>query len=309
MNAKKVIAKLKTWELLDERHFFPADRRSGIGWRLKDLNLIQKGKSKLEKLLSKSPMNFNIYFLLTPLERGDLPENKTESPLKWGKINKVLRRAGLDDDIPKDNSAVNIVLTGLGEEVGFADNLPPTPWIITHWIAHGVMKGDSDVLGVPDYEDNTGFIRHLNGLVIDYVMDMAKNPWDEDDEPEEYDEWEERKNSGELYYYEAGDDASDGQATETAFNFQKAAFTFRSARTGKLRNGYEGWYELMAQYIIEGKVRLKKNLDRDGMYFGEEYVDFDKEKWKSSIRSEMKARLEMELELILSEAKGYYFIV
>ena len=246
----KITAKLKSWDVLGNKAIDDINPQYYLdgGWRQKDLDVLYKDNLRLKRYLDKSKIPFNLYFTAYKDEAQIRRIEKfEEGPVKYKYAKIVI------PDLPaKDDSAINIILRGMGNLVGKEGNLPPTPWIAVHWIAHGIMK-------------SRGLDNKIYGKLEDVLVDMV----DLDD-------------SGYIHKRE-----------QSKIDFMHDVFTFRAARKDKIRNMYEGWHDLMAQYIITGKIKLN---NRQAEIWGTDVEQFTQ-------------HVEHVFKKAIKKAIGRYFIV
>lgn len=123
-------------------------------------------------------------------------------------------------DIKIDEDAINIIYTNnLG-----AEWMPMTAWIIAHRFGHVIAR-------LPEFNK---FITNINHTLDSILSD-------------DYNQSEYNRNRSYRNY-------GGGDPKKLAF-VQKIG-TFRSARTGNIRNVFEFYLELIAQYITTGSVKF-----------------------------------------------------
>ena len=210
------------------------------GFREKDRKLLTSSRAikKIEDLWSKCPTVFDIYLVNTPqTNKTDYREVGPVDPSEFPGL------AGIDfaDD------AVNIVFTNnMGVE-----SVPLTGWVMAHRFAH-VLRYSAP------YTWNSGWVEVINlfDAFFEKIIKAFKLP---DRYPYRLSKYE---GMGDPYYggYSRIHFAADKRR---AYDRYKKALaeqlgTSRAARTGNLRNYYEWYYEVVAQYIITGKIRFRK---------------------------------------------------
>ena len=268
-SATDIVAKLKSWNMVDKDRFVPVERLEHdygsrpSGWRSSDLALMEKRNVDLRKLLSKSRVDFNVYILADP-EIGKDFESLGEGRIERKVVNNIYRMYGRKT-LPDDKKAINVVLTGLGSYAETDGNLPPTPWIMVHWLAHAVLKAKGDL---PYYTD-------LEEAVVDHVF--AED-------------------------YEGGYRSVTQEHDVLDFLHQAAAT--KAARTGKLRNAAEGWHELMAHYLVSGKVRTNRKLNAKG----HENMNITSDRWSRN-RDKFNKQVKVLFDDALKSSVGKWFVV
>ena len=273
--AKRIMAKLNQWEFVDNRD------GGSSGWRPADLKLIIDKKPVLEKLLSKSPVNFNLYFVMYS---DLLPGNQEGLVVKEKKLFRTLPKRLRKQLEHSRQNAVTVFIDGLGNAVGINGNLPPTPWIITHSIAHVILK-------VLRTDSRYHYYLLLEKALAKIFLAM---------------------------YGLSAISTPNPNDNEHIRKFMEDAFTFRSARSRRIRDDYEGWHELLTQYIITGKVRTNKKLPKrawDLKNPNNKRKDDDAETDRKeneiwlSYRNEFQQAVKTIFDKALSDAKGKIFIV
>ena len=149
-------AKLKLWDYLGfEDGVFDSwgdgDPYDGplSGYSKRELKVIQSTNVKLARMLSRSKHDFRVFFLLEEDIENEFDDYRESGPVPFSNVASILKSMGLA--VPRNSSrSVNVILTGLGQAFTDKGNLPPTPWIVVHWIAHGVLKTSHN--SAKDYE-------------------------------------------------------------------------------------------------------------------------------------------------------------
>ena len=282
--AAQVLARLKSWDFIGTKEDFEpvADDGGDVnrGWRQKDLQLLEKRNLDVRKMLSKSPFDFSLYFVLDKEVNAVMRKwGPSEAPLreehKRG-IREDLSSLGGGHDLPEDRSAINVVLTGMGNTFGKEDNLPPTPWIVVHWIAHGVMKtkGGGNFLEADRYDTYNKAWEILADAYADAAVGV------------------DRRDVKSPFVFVPGWKSY----KKEMLGFMHRALTFRAARKGLGRDPWELLHDLLAQYIVKGRV--KTNAELGGSF-----------QWNSAGRKRFESRMEDLFDMALKSAKGKTFVV
>ena len=132
------------------KHFRAAKDRKGFS--KKDLNIIRKTYPRLQEVLDRSPWKFRLHFFVQPKaldpskgrigRRGD--KNFYFGGGQGGLDLAVVRQAFADYGEPfpaKWKDSINVILTGsfFNEDPAYR-NMPPSPWIVIHNMAHALVK-------------------------------------------------------------------------------------------------------------------------------------------------------------------------
>ena len=200
----------------------------------KSHKVLQNAKSKLEKILSRSPYDFNIVFLRQGHKKPKkwhnitMRDSRTEGFIKTEKALKFLREEGVEIDSASWRRSINFIMLGTG--IGSA-SLPPTPWIIVHWMTHALVagfQGDDN-----DFSEGIRLTRE-SGLYTALATVMADSYAGKDGDIDPFDIHEDDDYYWEDFFQHA---------------FMPAVFTFRSARAKRLTTMQEGLQDLFTQYM------------------------------------------------------------
>ena len=269
MNGSAILSRLSYWDLIGERHD-PAENNY-VGWRKKDIDLLQKRNLELKKLLSRSYYDFNLYVILDPVVGKYMQQRlPREEAVGFGEVESVLRYHYPERDdvgVEPDEGGISVVLTGDGADVGKQGIMAPTPWIVVHWIAHGVLKSDPN--------DRGRWYEKLH----DAFADMAS-----------------------AFSHQLRQPQPIGSYADIKMkSLMEEMFVFRSARRKKLRDVPEGWHELMAHYIVANKVVVNKKLPIA-------FATTNKAQWKKESKKFAK-KAERILDSALDFARGQWFVI
>lgn len=209
------------------------DRNHGFRPRDRKLLTSPRAIQKIEDAWKKSPAIFDIYLINTP--KTNKTEYREVGPVDINNFSEL-------ENIDFADDAVNIVFTN---NVG-AEGVPLTGWIMAHRFAHS-LRYKAPYLASPSWEDTIKPIeKHLDRIIITFNMPNRY--------PYAFSSYEREPGGyGSPYGYEK----------RVAYDRYRKALaeqlgTSRAARTRNLRNHYEWYYELVAQYIITGKIRFRK---------------------------------------------------
>lgn len=190
-----------------------------------------RAQEQIKHKWSKTIVPFNMYFVNSP-EAGRFAEIG-EVDSEW-----------LADNMPKTvaqvklrNDAVNVIFTNnRGDE-----RLPMTAWIIAHRLGHATDRMDYGK-GRQVWEQ-----QEIRDLVFRYISSIFTDGYQYDYFPDS----ERRYASKRIQHWDR--DAS-VRSEQILMAFFEAIGTMRSARSKNLRNQFEFFHELFAQYLITGKI-------------------------------------------------------
>ena len=191
-----------------------------------------KAQAKIIQKWIKTIVPFNIYFINSP-EAGRHAEVGAVSN-KWLQTNmpKTLPDLDLRDD------AINVLFTN---NKG-AERVPMTGWIMAHRFGHVVRN------------------EHGFAEAVLETKNTIKNIMDE-----VYGKRKPRFSYGSNNYEDVGN------YERMIIKFYEIIGTFKSAREGNLRNDFEFYYELLAQYMTSGSIKfnpLPRNFGYGKMAWG-----------------------------------------
>ena len=297
------LAKLDKWQIVGDKPYelpyyssemMPDKRglqkRSVIdarGFTEADMRVLNRARAKITKVLDKVPWKFRLHFFLQPeflAPRGDLHNLvDTEGPIKTKEAQKMFWAYEEKWDKNWQNSINLIVRGAFFNEAESGHNLPPTAWIIAHWIGHSLLKG---------YEGR----RLLFGEKYEWAfLDLLQNSYFDDD-----------RNMGSLrprgsWTYDIGKKVLEGM------------FTFRSARRGEIRNFYEGVHEMFALFLQRGGTLGKVGLPPEKVQLRRKSLTrYDEDDPAAALRQQVddfKERVEKGFREDLNNAVGKWFMV
>ena len=177
---------------------------------------------RLHTKFSKTKWPFAIYIANIPggrkfLERGEM------------QLDDVEKQLGIELHDDYDDHITVIYTNNTGDQ-----KVPMTPWILAHRFGHAIRN-------LPEWND---VVTHVNEKLA-YIMrkyygtDVKFN------------------RDGFISSGYGDDDRRRSQDNENKLkHFMHSVGTFKSARDRKIRNFPEIYYELLAQYILTGKIRF-----------------------------------------------------
>jgi hypothetical protein len=205
------------------------------GWDKPSQGILKsnKGLERMRRLWSKTDDTFDIYLL---------KNKKVHNYVELGRVDVAFVRDKLGLDIDFNDDHITIIYTNnKGAEL-----MAATPWTLAHRFGHALARENGlkkDWTAYSEFEkqvQNTveeiaKFVYNIN------IKDMERN-----------------QRSG------YGDNARYFKNTQRLEKIKKyiaySLGTFKSARDKNLRNAFEFTNELIAQYIVTGKITLNKTL-------------------------------------------------
>lgn len=267
------------------------------GFREKDRKLLTSPRAikKIHDLWNRCPVVFDIYLVNTPqTNKTDYREIGPVDPSEY---------PGLDN-INFSDDAVNIVFTNnMGVE-----SVPLTGWVMAHRFAHvlrysATYTWNKDWLAIVDaIEGHLDRIIEAFSLPDRYPYNLSKY---------------EGRGDGYGYYGQVHRNADRRRAYE---RYRKALAeqlgTSRAARTRNLRNTYEWYYELVAQWIITGRIRFRKlgqTVDFGPAPFGRRFerhlADAPMVYQLNNYGEKLASELEIMIENLVESAVGKVFLM
>jgi hypothetical protein len=226
---------------MDQAQQKKAARFKDWGWKWDDFNLLtnQAAVQKITRKWAKVKEDINFYVLRSPaagkrVEVGQVDDSFLTRNLGLNVVTSPQEMKS-PRDIYIDPHAINIIYTNNtgGERVPF------TAWIAAHRLSHALGRRGKEDRGWQEFENTLH-----NEL---------------------------RQLMSEVYGRKLKKDYSrfDPESEKLLHAFATAIGTMKSAREGNMRNLDEFAHELMAQYIIEGRIRfnpLPKNFGKPGTF-------------------------------------------
>lgn len=199
-----------------------------------------KAIENVRKKFGKTPYVINMFFVNKP---GVAKHTETGTV----SLDEIRKRLG--DDVAnavaphyQEEDNVNIVfVSNLG-----AQKVPMTPWIMAHRMAHALARGSRGNMGHQNYME---VIRTIN----DFLSEVL---------PEVYGV---RYVNPERLGYTDTERQQQRNAQLMMIHLFQEMCTFRSAREKKIRDYFEIYNELFAQYVIEGKIRFNPLPEKFGV--------------------------------------------
>ena len=244
------LSKLAKWKIIGDENdpFVPKpvegqrrgyrDLPQSRGLTEQDLNLLRKRRAELTKILDRVPWKFRFYFFVQPVSKSGVvgpPDGlgyKREGDpsyfvTSWQeKLTKKQAQKAFEDygePFPKKwKDSINIIHAGTTTPE--VDNLPPTPWMIIHRVAHAVLL------------HSTIYARDWHSHYGKAWKDFIDKVYSTDVKSDE---------STDLMHY--------NKLVETMF-------TFRSARLDRIQTATEAIHEIFTDFIYKSGKLGRLNL-------------------------------------------------
>ena len=296
------------------------------GFRKLDQKLLssERGIEKIRKQWEKTSHTFDMYLLNIPsLNKPEYKEYglvKPNSDLAltiklafsgvrqedYDEMSREQRLAALKKSfktpMPNSKDAITILFNG-----NYGDQkVPMTGWIMAHRVSHAVSRrgpyaGRETRFQIPEYAD---FIREVN-----YMFREIVNPYRGTDRMQNLNPWS----------ISAEYPSQDKEDTRKQYlNIAHQIGTFKSARDRRIRNIYEFYHELFAQYLITGSIKfntLPKSLIVRKREWGHEdriYLQRDQEDWLEQTNEFLESQayqIGLKIQKVLDSMVGKTFLM
>lgn len=176
---------------------------------------------KIHKQWEKTPYDFDIYLVNDP--RVNKSEFRERGPVDIGFVRNAMKLT--PEEIPDPTPGhITIIFTGnSGDERKMASG-----WILAHRVGHTFARGGGPV--VKEWNEFTQRLRSLFAEILDQVYDITVT---------------ERGFGG------------NGKSEQVLKLVAQQLGSMKSARDNNLRSWFEFAYELLAQYMLTGKITFK----------------------------------------------------
>jgi hypothetical protein len=266
------------------------------GYRKDDLKIMERGIEKITAKWAKSQEQFNTFICRSSncfkyIEVGQVDEDFVREKLGL----KIVPNPTQPDEIKVDPNAITYIVTNNRG----ADRIPLTAWTLAHRFGHAIAAtGRMSRKPMPAFEYFTNELMRDLRMIIEQAY-------------------------GENVRFQYGSPADANQARM----MQKvccAIGTMKSARDGTLRNIFEFAYELIAQYIITGKITFNPLPKSIAYYKTDENdygrrtsrraslysrYDYDLESTNEYIEDSLKETVTMNIQTVLSSCVGKIFVM
>lgn len=273
------------YALMGNDNWGPKAKRA-YGYNSKDIGILTNPKAiaKIHKSWKNSKNNWEFYFARS---------SKAWKHIEVGKVSSEWVKENLELDIQPVEDAVTVIFTNNRG----AEKIEMTAWCIAHRLGHAIRRENifQEYFGNKierDFKDILSDVYNIN------IRSM------------------ESKNRSNYFGY--------NQPTENTDKYMKALAyavgSMRSTRQWELRNFYEFQYELVAQYIVTGKITfnpLPRSLKIDNkMAWGRENptmiysrIDDDSfDEWNEMLQNHA-GTYEYNLDSIFSGLEGKIFVM
>ena len=241
--------------------------------------VLRNAHRKLTKVLKRSPYKFNIFFVRRTKEQNLRDKSawhslaRKEGQISEREVFRILQSENVDVGSLDWKRSINFLMFGTQKAAASGGNLPPTAWIVLHWMAHAFtagMFGKKQDKGSEDSNfKNSGVYEILGELVKDSYkggdvysereLDLVTTALSYGKKTPVYQRdigdfgrsiGSVRVDDRKLYdKLTSGVIRSDWFLSKTFF---PKVLTFGSARRNRINNVTEGLQEIFAQYIWTG---------------------------------------------------------
>lgn len=187
---------------------------------------------KIKRQWEKTPYDFDIYLVNDP--RVNKSDYREVGMVSMDFVRDKLKLT--PEEIP-DNDQDKITVIYVGNSG--AERFMASGWILAHRLGHALVRGDNSVSHL--WREYTDGLRSKVRDLLFNVYGIKMNPG---------------------RYGEYGGDWKDIQKQDLMLRYVAQQLgTMKSAREGKVRNWFEFGYELLAQYMLTGRVKFNKLPD------------------------------------------------
>lgn len=194
------------------------------GFRDDDRKLLTNPRAveKITKQWENTPFDFDIYMVNLP--RVNKPEIKEKGEVNMEYVRNTLKLS--PEEIPdNDGSRITVIFVGNSG----AEKVPMTGWMIAHRFAHSITREENKSINKTEF---AYFTRELTDFLGNIIH--------------------------QIYNYDIGDSLKYYDRDKLdARHFFNAIGTMASARNKKIVRPYEFTYELIAQWLLTGSVKLQ----------------------------------------------------
>lgn len=243
-----------------------------------------RGIEKIKRQWEKTPVDFDMYLINDP--RVNKSDFREVGLVDMDFVRNKMKISAEEIPEPGQNTITVIYTSNNG-----AERYMSSGWILAHRLGHAIRLGRGNTA-----EKWLEFTNHLRNRVEEilkqvYGIDMQNGSYFNSGNREKYDK---------VLKYVA-----------------QQLGTMKSARDGNMRNWYEFAYELLAQYMLTGKIKLNplpQSLITGIQGWGRKTKAFSKsEEARSDINEyeleEFALEIEGDLEMILRSAVGKVFVM
>jgi hypothetical protein len=217
-----------------------------------------RAQEHLKHKWAKTVVPFNMYFVNSPGAAKVAETGEVDQAWIDEKLPKIAAQIHLRDD------AVNVIYTNnRGDE-----RLPMTAWIIAHRLGHATNRPGNYNYQTQTSEPQVWEQQEVKDLIFAYLAPIFRDGYGYDYFPDSERRYEKKQSN-------FANPTNANRSEQILLAFFEAIGTMRSARSKNIRQYFEFYYELFAQYIITGKVTfnpLPKRLSfgrfgQDGLSF------------------------------------------
>jgi len=211
------------------------DSAKKYGYDKASINILKnpKGLEKIKKKWEKTAFDFDLYFLRSS-------EGNKSGEL--GRVSPDFVRDNLKLNIQNDPNKITIIfVNNKGDE-----KMPMTAWTIAHRLGHALARTHTSH---KRFNGTTHHYKELIDTINRLLLTIARTIYNK----------QSLKKRISSYGDYGGFETDDRKLRN---ELAHALGTFKSARDKNIRNDAEFTFELIAQYIITGKISLNRNFPR-----------------------------------------------
>jgi len=199
-----------------------------------------KAVKKIHDIFSKTPYDFNLFFINYPGEKGNLKTTQSKLGIKYGEVNlSKLQQINpeLYHEIAKvKGNSISLIYIWNFDQKDLKNQHPLTAWIIAHRFAHALQfdkEQDTETRKIQDEVSNK-----FNEILKKAYNKTATFGWS---------------------------DSFDNRNIDLLMS----VLTMKSARDKRLNSTFEFFPETFAQYLLTGRVKFNP-LPQEGFIGGEQ---------------------------------------
>jgi len=269
----------------DIHHLGNWDKNSSFDAKDRKLLTTPKALEKLKTKFSNTKQNFIIYLVNSP-EARKVQEIGLVSKEELFKL-----MPNTAPQIELNDNAITIIFNGnYGSE-----KIPMTPWIVAHRIGHAFSRREQGFGWNYQMKSYGNMIGEIETTTYSILHDFYEMPIP-------------MPSSSRGYFVER-----DSLLRNALKNFYQEIGTFKSARDKNLREYFEFYNELVAQYVMIGEVRfnpLPRTLKVGNRYGRRTYRGYSSDRtYYDRILETMELSITSTLDDLFNEAVGKIFIM
>ncbi len=209
------------------------DTKNKHWWDAPSLKLLQseKGMKKIQLAWKDTEHDYDVYFLKSKGMRDTLEKGEVNPDY-------VINELGIKD-FQHDKNAITIIFTN---NIG-AERMPMTAWTMAHRFGHALQSSERY-----NYGKISGNFKLFADRVTQDFKELLKTVYNFEVKTQ--------------FTYDRNDSGSIARSQKVTRELMQGLGTMKSARDNKLFRPGEFMHELVAQYLITGKIRFNKEAPR-----------------------------------------------